>query len=307
MGTETLHGLAAVKADTDVIGGIVSQSNPLGPVVSADPTSGGIYARWVAVTSQQPRFSFASEMIKAVLDVTGYGGANIVDMGAGLTWYAQKFDGPARAAGANHRSFAAAEGILAPQTLDVNHPDDARISCEAVITHDGSANNPIIYTDSVALPAPSSDDERFTLGPCTLESIELEQITGLSIEFGHDVRAEGADGDIWPTYAYILQTASAIVLRGVDIDWLKESGGIPFGGKSLGHANTTIYLRKRTPTGFVANGTAQHIKFTAAGLAVIENPLDVSGLERGEVNLRITLQYDGTNDPLTIDTASAIA
>jgi hypothetical protein len=56
----------------------------------------------------------------------------------------------------------------------------------------------------------------------------------------------------------------------------------------------------------VADVTAEHIKLTAAGMATIENIFDDQADEPAQVSCEITTNYDGTNVPITIDTASAI-
>ena len=89
--------------------------------------------------------------------------------------------------------------------------------------------------------------------------------------------------------------------------WCAPSAKIPLTGLKVTHANTAFYLRKRAiGSTFVANGTAQHIKFTAEGLATIDNAMQVSGDEPSSTTLTMPLHYDGTNAPLVIDTASAI-
>ena len=77
-------------------------------------------------------------------------------------------------------------------------------------------------------------------------------------------------------------------------------------GVQATHANTSFYLRHRTRTGFVADATETHILFTAAGLAHFTEPFTASGTEAGEATLVIETENDGTNDPIVIDTTSAI-
>jgi hypothetical protein len=58
----------------------------------------------------------------------------------------------------------------------------------------------------------------------------------------------------------------------------------------------------------VANGTAQHISFTADGLAIPETLFEGSAGRNppAEVSLSIPLKYDGTNAPIVVNTATAI-
>ena len=56
----------------------------------------------------------------------------------------------------------------------------------------------------------------------------------------------------------------------------------------------------------VADATAEHIKITTAGMAVLRQPMDASGNRAAEGEIELRAHYDGTNLPLAITTASAI-
>ena len=164
-----------------------------------------------------------------------------------------------------------------------------------------------MLTESQALPAGLTDAERFTLGPVTIESILLAQVRRFELDFGIEVKTEGSDSDIWDTYCSIESIQPTLTLRGIDLNWWKDSGGVPLTGKAATHANTKIYLRKRAAGAtFVADETAQHIKFTADGLAHIDDGFSADANNKAEASLVLPMRYDGTNNPLVVNTASAI-
>ena len=190
------------------------------------------------------------------------------------------------------------ESLVFPQRLSAVGRDDADLSYETRITHDGSANDAIIVTDGVSLPVAASDNERFALGPVTVESVSLTHLRSFELAFGLTVETEGDGSSIYDTFASIATIQPIITLRGIDIEWL-HSTNIPWLGKAATHTNTAIYLRRRASGGsFVADGQAQHIKITAAGLATIGPCFDATGaVTAGEVTLTMPCKYDGTNNP----------
>lgn len=305
------HGLWAVVADNDptlttVLGGISALSMKTNSEIRNEPRSNEVYPRFQSLVAQKPAGTFSTSAIAAALDLAGPTGLDIDGLSNGLHFYAQKgADGGSRAGATSHRKYVMADGILIPKTLTCEHQGDAKIDYEAVITYDG-ANDPITVTDSASLPAGITDAERFTLASTTIESEALDHLINFNLAFGIKARTEGAGSDIWDTIVTIEQIMGVLRLRGKDPTWFK-SDVIPLTGKAVTHASTAVYLRKRAAgASFVADATLEHIKFTFAGMAVIETLLDAQGNATGETELMMPLYYDGTNDPMVIDTTSAL-
>lgn len=305
------HSLWAVEFNATLVGGITAQRVYMGNEVRVEPTAGEVYARHAAFVARRPGATFTSVNIAALLAQVPAMGLDIATLAAaaanGVRFYAQKhLDGGGRATGANHRRYEAVKGIAVLRTLTCDFGGDAALSGEVLATYDGS-NDPVVETDAASLPAGITDAQRFTLGPITIGGVLLTQFRSLSIDFGLTVELDGADSDIFPTFASIMAVRRRITARGLDVEWLKSTN-IPRAGIVCTHANTKIYLRKRTQdtAHFVVDGTAEHIKFTAAGLAHIDEAMNAQGSRGAESSLVVDTQYDGTNDPITVNTASAI-
>jgi len=224
-----------------------------------------------------------------------------------LVLYAQKWaDGGSRTSGSNHRKFTFSKGLLIPTRLTANHRDDAELECNALVVSADGSTAPITIAESQAVPA-VTDDGRHTIGPCKVGNITLTQIDGIGIDFGLDVLIEGSDSDVYDSIAVIREVRNpTITITTSDIDTLKATM-IPVGGIACTQANTIVYLRKRqNQATLLATGTAEHIKFAAYGMAVVETGIDASSNDPGEARLRIECAYDGTNAPITVNTASAI-
>jgi len=299
--------------DATVIGGVTAQAINMNTEAPAEPSSAEVWSRFVSMTAQNPRATFTTKMIATLLDrlaaedpTDDKYSCNIADLSAGLTLYAQAFAAGSTRAGASlHRKFAIVHGCLGLQRLSCTHQQDATIETEAVAGWDES-NDPVVETDLVSLPGGITDAERFTLGPATLESVSIPGIRSLDIDFGLTIVAEGSDSEIWPTFVTISRIQPVFTFQGINTEWLKAAN-VPRAGLAVTHANTTIYLRQRAlGSTFVADVTAEHIKFTAAGFAYMETPVDASGNELAESSLIVPCYFDGTNDPIAIDTTSAL-
>lgn len=308
MAVSKMHNIHAVKLGSTTLGGIKSRALRTGAEVRQYPTSGEVYARFQALYAVKPVAEFSTCHIAAGLDLCALTGTALTS-GAPLLLYAQKnTEGGTRTSGANHRIYTLNEGILIPRRITVEHQGDAEISYEALLTYDGT-NNPIVFTDSSNLPASPTDAQRFTIGRITLKDdsdniVVFSQCRRVEIDFGIQAETVGADSDIYDTNCRIIEIQPSIKLTGIDIEWFKaQATGVPLEGKSVKHSGTEIILRKRALGGtFVAAATTEHIGFTAAGMATIDRACDASGNALDEVDITMPLKFDGTNNPIVIDT-----
>jgi len=291
------------------LGGVTQRALTQATDLISDATSGEPYPRFQAVRGQTQNGSFGTKAIADALGLIGVLGYNIASLTGGCNLYAKpKTLGGTR--GTTGRKCNILKGMVVPGVIDVSHPGDAVLSGRIIVAHDGSANHPVIMTDSASIPA-NSDDERFGIGPWDVAGITLANITAISIDFGLTVGLVSADGDVWGTFYSIDAINPVIRITTKDVTHIKDAG-IPMTGVAGTHAGTgngTVgYLKKRAAGGtFVANGTAEHIKFTMDGYAVAENVLDAGGPnDPDEVTIVVTGRFDGTNNPLVVDTASAI-
>lgn len=307
MAIPNAHCIAPVVFNTTVLGGITRQSINLGNMVRSVPTAGAVTSKFVALYHQSPTASFQTLNVGGALDLAGYQGTSIAGLAAGLIMYAmKKAEGGTRTSGTAHRKYVFREGLVIPRTLTANHGEDATLDYDVIGTYDGS-NLPVVETDSVALPTSPDDALRWTLHSATLESEALTGIQGFTLDFGISAAVASSDGDLYPTFSCIDSQAPRITLRGIDTLWL-ASGVIPKTGLAITQANTSIFLKKRTDGGtFVADITAEHIKLTAAGMAVVQNAFDGSGNENATCDIEFTVNDDGTNAALLFDTTNAIS
>jgi hypothetical protein len=308
------HSIWAVQFDkaTDVIlGGITRSRLDLGAELRSEPTSGEPYARHQAVVARKPMASFTTLSLDTALTEIGALGLYVLSTGTvvAINLYAQAHSaGGTRASGSAHRKYNIVRAFLVPRRLRCDFGGDASLDVDLIVMSDGSANNAVIESDAVALPAGIADADRFTIGPVTLGALSFTQIKGFELDFGLNVVPEGADSDIYPVYVSIQDIKPMLTIRGLDAKWLK-SDKIPFVGMAATHANSTIFLRKRAQTGasFVVDGTAEHIKLTMAGFLRVTQAFDGSGGAGVETVAVLEGKFDGTNNPVVVTVDSAIA
>lgn len=304
----SLYGVELADTVPVVLGGIESVNVRSGTEHRADTTSGALYPTHAAIVAQKPAADFTSFAIHDCLDNCGIAGLSIADLANGLSLYAYKHaDGGGRSTGSTHRKFNFKKGLIVPRRISCEHRGDAMIAYDVLPTWD-LTNDPVIESDSVAVPTAPSDDERFTIGSVTIGAISIAEIRSFELDFGVSASTEGADSDIFDTHASIDEVLVMLTLRGVKLEWL-AAAAIPRSGKAATHANSSFYLRKRlqTSAGFVANATAEHIKGTMAGLAWIEDIFTGGRNSPAECSLKMVAKFDGTNLPVVFTTASAIS
>ncbi len=300
------HNLYQAQFDATQLDGITRIGGNIGSVISRVITDGDVYPKFQALLGQQPSLSFSSLAIAAALDLCSFTGVAISSLAAGFNLYAQKrLEGGLRAGTLAHRKYNIKEGIVVPTGISADNQSSAEISYQVVSVYDGT-NAIIVESDGVTLPTAASNAERFAIGKTTLAGILLEQITSWNLNFGVGLTVDATDADIWPTLVTIDSIAPTLTLRGLNVEWLKSTN-IPLLGKLGTHANTAFYLRKRAQgNSYVADVTAEHIKFTGDGAIFIGDPYSAAGADGAQCDLTMYFRDDDTNTPVIINTASAI-
>lgn len=308
MGVSKLFTAYAMAVDTDILGGITQETLSTGFEVQRDLVSGSIYPRHQSVTAIKPSGGFTTKHIARALGLIGLTGLNIGGLGTGLGMFAyQKQGGGSRYVGASHRKYTVRDGLVFPRRLSITHQGDATLNYVVAIIFDGS-NAPILYTDSVALPAETVTPERFTIGPLFLGGLgQLTQIQNIDLDFGLTVNPAGADSEVYDTFVSLDESTPELTVRATQPEWFGDSA-VPLEGLACTHANTRLFLRKRQrDSTFHANNEAEHVKLTLNGLAYIEDPIDAAGTGDAEITLRLPLSHDGTTVPLVATVGQAIA
>lgn len=293
--------VSSVKIGATTINGITNSSDNLNSEVINDPTTGSLYPKLAAIRQVKPTAEFVTRHIATMLGAVGIAGVDISGLTGGIIQYMQKVkDGGSRDT-SGHISRTINAGMIVLGSISASHGQDAELTVRVFAGFDGT-NDPLVYSTGVTLPT-DTDGGRFTLGPCTVESVTMTGVTSLNIDFGFQVTQDGADGEKWPTLVYADTCSPTITITCMDAS-LAGSSGFPIDGLAVTHANTTCYLRSIANGGTVEDDAeTSHIKFTAAGLAHVLQSNDGSGM----MQVKVECTFDGTNAPIVITTGSAIS
>lgn len=306
----SLHHAYAAKYGSSVLSGLTNLNTQLNPQVQNETGIGSPYPQFIAITEQKPALLFNSTMLASIFAVTGTTGAIIDGTNNLVGYYAKLGNDGLPLAGSVHRSYTAVRGLLLPRRLSCTHRRPAQVDLEALLFSSDGAAHPLVIADDVALPTLAVANIEHTLAAIELGIDESEKAfdcaQSLTIDFGNGAQTRGCSSDIYDTHVEQPGIKPVITLTGLSASVFGATGVPPVGLK-VEHAGTTIYLRKRAEgVGFVADGTAEHIKLTADGVAVVTQHTG-EGTAAAEVTLQITCGWDGTNVPITINTAAAIA
>lgn len=307
-----LHNAFAVRYGSTTVSGLTTLDTQINPTVEAESSSGSPFPQFAVITSQRPRIMFATKMAAALLGVTGMAGAVIDGTNPFTAFYAALSPSGLPNAGSVHRSYAASRGLLVPRRLQCSGRGQLQVDAEALIFSADGAAHPIVIGDNVALPAVIANNVLHTIGPITLgvtgTVITPGCIQNVSVDFGNGADTLFCGSDLYDRHLELPRVAPVITLSGINATAFADTGGVPRVGMPLSHAATRIFFRKRAANGvgFVADATAEHIQLTVDGVAVVTQHTG-QGTSRAEVTIQITTKWDGTNAPVTINAASAIA
>lgn len=297
MGSYLLHGLGI---GATVLPAIQKTTVNLKSTVKSDQSAGNVYPEFPHLVGQDPSSEFDTSAIGTAWALCGLAGLDLATLSGGLAVYQKLLaDGGGIAAGSVHRRLAAVDGILIPRQLTVSSREDAVLSYEAAITYDGT-NDPYVITNNIALPAIGAlDTEKYGIGSMVIENITIDKIKNWTYDFGLNLFVDTSGSEIWPREVSINVTSPKLTIRSGN-PALFAAAGIPLVGRAATHANTTVYLRRRSGTGWVANNVAQHIAITSAGLIHATEPWTASGSDPGESGFELVCSFDGTNAPIVL-------
>ena len=213
------------------------------------------------------------------------------------------------ASGSVHRRLEFAAGRVVPRRLTCRNTEDAELEIESMGLSDNGANSPLVITESVALPA-AVDLARHTMSAVQIAGIAGGCIESLELDFGIEIESRNCTSQIFDTRLQVNSIVPKVTVQTLKADIVGTGGSqIPTTGKACTHANTHLRFRKRLPkvAGFVADATAEHVSITIDGTVVPTTIFEGERNQDGLTTLEITGMFDGTNLPLVINPATALA
>lgn len=255
-----------------------------------------------------PSLAFDCTQLKTILDLTG-ALSSIVDLSGANTdlYFKAVTDLGRRLADATggHIRFRMSQAYLALNQITAGHNSEASASCIIGTTYDGT-NAPLVAAGSTALSGTPTGATHWLAGPVSLNGSALVGIQDVSIDFGRRLIIVAGDGELYPTFCACQFYSPTITFRTYTHAW--QTYGIVGTALSGSAGACTSYLRKVSSTGRVADGTAQHIKFTGTTGTIQVDEATGGNNDPSMVTVRVTLVgADASTEPIAVDTASQIS
>jgi len=303
--TKTAQSGAAVHVD-DI------QSVDLSPelMTRVSRGDGNYYNSHGALVNGKCNFQFTTGDLKALLDECGVTGMLIdSDTNPGVVLYFQKMtQGATRDAlnAGTHISTTFGDGLLYPVSLTMPDREDAILTTRGdAISSDGSTA-PYAFSETASLTAATypATAVRHCLGKVVLNATTISGLKSVDVQFGINVALDKGDSDVWDTHVCIASIEPVITFSGLHVD---DTATLTEAGAYYTAEQIVFYAKKRDEGGtLVADGTAEHIKFTLGKSRV---DLVSIGQDPKRLNARITpwATLGGSAvAPIAINTASAI-
>ena len=301
--TFTLYG---VKIASTLLGGITSQNMKPGMKVDTPLGSGQARGRAQFIPEGKPSFDFSTYAVASGITALTALGRLIANLSGGVVMYGQYHEeGSTRKTGASHVSYTYASGMIVPVRLTCSDRKYAELAVNGMVTYDGS-KAPVVPATGATLPGGLVETEYFGLGPWTVGGVLIPEVTNLDLAFGLNIVARGSESKQFDTCIRVEDIRPVITLKGL-APTIFSAAVVPLNGRVATHANTKGFLRRYDPsTGtFYADNVAQHLKVTAAGLAVISS-VD-AGQGEAEITVEMPVKFDNTNECLMFDVASTVS
>lgn len=299
-------------------GSIISQvrSQGLDPAIeqAIEYGDGAVDPRYLATLSQQPQQRVTTTAIAAALAEAGISGK-----AGAYSFYWQKTNNQGtRATGANHFKISGVDGFLIPTTLQASQGEIATIEYQYNFMSDDGANAPLSVSTGVSLPGTADVTELFTVGTAVANGTTIDNVIGITVEFGIELDVRSFRGLSFPTFVGIRQRQPTITVRTTDALTIDDfstnettSGAgstTHYGQAKIGSANTAkVGFRKMIEGGVrEAGDTDNHVVLTVNEGRLTLNDLSGDGNDPAETEAVITPSDDLTNDIVSVATAASL-
>jgi len=286
-------GLVKVTTPALTIGGLTALgvNSALQQIIAK---GGGVDPEYIATMEARPAIGLGTRHIATVLASAGIAGVECTTLDA----YFQKLVAYGTRANTNCQKVTFAKAFLLPRSIQASQGAPASINLDALaISTDGAS--PVTIVNNATVPAGEAVSTAWTMGPISINSTSYDLEAG-ELDFGIGEELETDEGNAFPELAKIMTRNPVFRFASRTAFTLYDLG---ITGEEL--TAFTWYLRKLDSYGLrVADGTAEHIKFTTVGYVHVE---DVSGDNNTQALTNVIVRCCNPGATiLTIDETSAI-
>lgn len=242
--------LHPVTVGSSQIAGVFDVSVLAGENVVRPTADGAIDPFLAMLVGIDPRVQFSTYDLKAGLDVTSLspvaGAVESYDAIIGV-------DGVKAAAGAV--KYSAANAVTFPRSVSLTQDQPATATFEAIVT---GSDFTVAASATLSAFTDIGNDIFFGLGPLSVNGAAITGVTSINLNYAVQEFLLRADGAIATQAVAAIQRIPVITITA-----FPDSGISAFGVEAAldGTDGLEFYARKRTRVGYVADATAEHVKF----------------------------------------------
>lgn len=271
--------------------------------------SGRIDPEHASVASQIPMMRFTTTAIKTAIDAAGVSGLKIDqtnDTNQMIFQFQRRAQGGTFDTGSSHTKLTIKRGLLKPVTVNASQGDTpATIEYELVCLYDGANAPVIIETDQALVDKSPAISDVWTVGPWWVNAALVDGIQDFTMNFGINHNAPLGSGEVWSQLAYIQSRAASMTCTSLDTSPIVSAVGLLGIARS---GSTRAFLRKKAQGGAnVLDATAEHIRFDVAEGRITTQNYGSDHQGDATIGLLVTPTFNGTNDPIAVNTAAAVA
>ena len=295
-----LHG---IQNDTDFISQITQYGTQFGINRMRAFAAGHEYPLAQFILDQNITAPFSSTQIGTILGLTGMGFYDMSDNNTDV-YFKSAVDGASRAANdaLSHYRYRAAKACLVPQSISASQGGGlAEITCLLFYLFDGT-NAPLVAAGSVAVSGTSSFSEGYGMGPIELNTTRLSGVQSWSLDFGIGLKVRASDGDQFPTWLSLESSAPTLTFS------CYSEKVTTYGISGASGTGVEFWLRAKSKTGNVADGTSSHIKFAGTTSAIYPEEQTGGNNDDGMTSIAVELiGADHETVPASVTVGTTIA
>lgn len=286
--------------DAVVVKQIVNTSTRSSPVVRHAKYSGGVVTQEIYGVREEQVTTITS------YDCGGVAGFNsstfvsaglYVSSGTVTVPYKNRANGGTFEGATSHSHITGTDALAIPTSFEATQDSEqgATVNLEVHwISSDGTSS---AFTGSSGNSiAAEAYNVEFALGPVDINGTDLSTVQSIRVNPGLQVVKRGGNGAAYPTHCSIQRADPSIDITVDDIDEV-----IAYTDGFTDCTSFECYFRKRADGGiYVADGTAEHIKFSFANGMLALETIDAPETGNGQTTIRIH------GEAMTVSAASAI-
>ena len=299
----TLHTTAMSSAV--VLGSITDASIRLG-TETIKPATGDVYESAIAVAAQKPALEFGTEAIKSFLTQVGSPTGLCIDSDGthpGVSLHGQKHDKCATSARvptgtAEHVKYTVENGLILPQSLSVSGGGNAALKTTAYgISTDGETS-PVDLDYTSTRPSGVITSEMFGLGVPRVNGIYLDQVTGVNVQWDHELKMEPYAGSLYPSIVSVLKTKVTVTITTDDPKIVGATPASQIAELGVKGPSNTTYLqfiqRDASGGGYIADATSTHLTAYMNGFITVSDAYKAAGSSTAQADIKIEGLFDST-------------